>query len=94
MLFVKGKEKVTIEVMEVIWGLIYGHGMVKWPPISLKHWKVKYWIHFLSFDMSHDIGYEKDFVVFIEVIWGNMIFGHGVVKWPPISRKHWKVKYI
>ena len=65
--------------MEVIWGHIFGHGEVKWPPIGLKHWKVEYWSHYLSFYMSHDMGYEKVIVVVMEVIWGN-IFGHGEVK--------------
>ena len=78
--------------MEVIWGHIFGHGEVKWPPIGLKHWKVEYWSHYLSFYMSHDMGYEKVIVVVMEVIWGH-IFGHGEVKWPPIGLKHWKVKY-
>ena len=47
-----GYAKVNVVVMEVIWGHIFGHGEVKWPPIYLKHWKVEYWSHNLSFDMS------------------------------------------
>ena len=43
--------------MEVILGHIFGHGEVRWPPICLKHWKVGYWSHYLSFDMSNDMGY-------------------------------------
>jgi hypothetical protein len=62
-------------VMEVIWGHIFGHGEVKWPPIGLKHWKVEYWSHYLSFYMSHDMGYKKVIVVVMEVIWGH-IFRH------------------
>ena len=78
--------------MEVIWGQIFGHGLVKGPPIGLKHWRVKYWSNFLSFDMSPDIAYKKGIAVVIEIIWGH-IFGHGKVKWPPIGLKHWKVEY-
>ena len=71
----------------------WGHfGYVKWPPICLKHWKVEYWSHNLSFDMSHDMGYEKVIFVVMEVIWGHS-FGHGEVKWPPICLKHWNVEY-
>ena len=47
-----GYAKVIIVVMEVIWGHVFGHGEVKWPPIGLKHWNVEYWSHYLSFDMS------------------------------------------
>ena len=78
--------------MEVIWGHAFGHGEVKWPPIGLKHWKVEYWSHYLSFDMSHDMGYAKVIIVIMEVIWGH-VFGHGEVKWPPIGLKHWNVEY-
>ena len=78
--------------MEVIWGHVFGHGEVKWPPIGLRHWKVEYWSHYLSFDMSHDMGYAKVIIVVMEVIWG-LVFGHGEVKWPPIGLKHWKVEY-
>ena len=59
------------------------HGEFKWYPIGLKHWKVEYWSHYLSFDMSHDIGYKKVIVVVMEVIWGH-VFGHGEVKWPAL----------
>ena len=78
--------------MEVILGHIFGHGEVKWPPIGLKHWKVEYWSHYLSYDMSHNMRYEKVIVVVMEVILGH-IFGHGEVRWPPIWLKHWKVGY-
>ena len=60
--------------MEVIWGHAFGHGEVKWPPIGLKHWKVEYWRHYLSFDMSHDMGYAKVIVVVMEVIWGHIFW--------------------
>ena len=78
-----GIQKVIVVVMKVLWGHIFGHGEVKWPPICLKHRKVEYCSHYLSFDMSHDMGYEKVIVVVMKVICGY-IFGHGVVKWPPI----------
>ena len=70
--------------MEVIWGHIFGLGEVKWPPICLKHWKVEYWSHYLSFDMSHDMRYKKVIVMVMEIICSH-IFGHGEVKWPPIG---------
>ena len=63
-----GYEKVIVVVIEVIWGQIFGHGEVKWPPIGLKHWKVEYWSHYLSFDMSYDMGYEKVIVVVMDPI--------------------------
>ena len=59
---------------------------------GLKHWKVEYWSHYVPFDMSHDMGYEKVIVEVMELFWGH-IFDHGEVKWPPIGLKHWKVKY-
>ena len=63
-----GYKKVIVVVMEVIWGHIFGHGEIKWPPISLKPWKVEYWSHYLSFDMSHDMEYAKVIIVVKEVI--------------------------
>ena len=62
----KSFEKVIAVVMYVIWGQIFGNGKVKWPPIGLKHWKVEYWSHYLSFDISHDMGYKKVIVVAME----------------------------
>ena len=59
-------------------GHTFGLGEVKWPPIGLKNLKVEYWSPYLSFDMSHNMGYEKVIVVVMEVIWGH-IFGHGEV---------------
>ena len=83
----------TAHGKEAIIGYIFRqYGEVKWPPIGLKHWKVEYWSHYLSFDMSHDMGYAKVIIVVMEVIWGH-VFGHGEVKWPPIGLKHWQVEY-
>ena len=48
-LFAKEWKKVIVVVIEVIWGHICCHGENKWPPIGLKHWKVKYRSHYLSF---------------------------------------------
>ena len=79
-------------IIDVIWGHVFGHGEVKWPPIGLKHWKVRQWSLYLSFDMSHDMGYTKVIVMVMDVIWGH-VFGHGEVKWPPIGLKHWTAEY-
>ena len=88
----------VLDQLEVIWPHHDRKCDFRWPPwpqfcpICLKHWKVEYWSHYLSFDMSHDMGYAKVIVVVMEVIWGH-IFGHGEVKWPPIGLKHWKFEY-
>ena len=40
----------------VICGHIVGHGAVNLPPIDLKPLQVDYWSHYLSFDMSLNMG--------------------------------------
>ena len=69
-------ENVIVVVMEVIWVTFWSLWGQMTSNIYLKHLKVEYWNHYLSFDMSHDMGYKKVIVVVMEVIWGH-IFSHG-----------------
>ena len=64
--------KLIVVVMEVICGHIVGHGAVNLPPIDLKPLQVDYWSHYLSFDMSLNMGNAifrlifKNFIFFID----------------------------
>ena len=78
--------------VEVIWGRIFSHSEVNWPPMYIKCWQVNYWSPYFLFDMSLDIGYKTIILVVMEVIWGR-IFGHSEAKWPPIDIKCWQVNY-
>ena len=73
--------------MEVIWGHIFGHGEVKWPPIGLEHWKVEYWSHYtfhlichLTCDKkSHFCGHRGHLRSHFRSWWGQMTFNYSKV---------------